>query len=68
MFVIYLKEMVEEQTLFNLQNFTLSSDGSNEQYVDNAGEIKDFCQKIFKTLKANEIGYIRDWDLGLHIL
>nr|CAD2143995.1 unnamed protein product [Meloidogyne enterolobii] len=59
--------MVEEQTLFNLQNFTLSSDGGNEQYVDNAGEIKDFCQKIFKTLKANEIGYIRDWDLGLHI-
>uniref|UniRef100_A0A915N7A3 DUF7515 domain-containing protein n=1 Tax=Meloidogyne javanica TaxID=6303 RepID=A0A915N7A3_MELJA len=48
--------MVEEQTLFNLQNFTLSSDGGNEQYVDNAGEIKDFCQKIFKTLKANEIG------------
>uniref|UniRef100_A0A1I8C110 HSF_DOMAIN domain-containing protein n=1 Tax=Meloidogyne hapla TaxID=6305 RepID=A0A1I8C110_MELHA len=61
--------MVEEQTLLDLQNFTLNSDGSNEHLVDNVrtSEIREFCKKIFKTLKANEIGYIRDWDLGLHI-
>ncbi|KAF7623627.1 hypothetical protein Mgra_00010080 [Meloidogyne graminicola] len=59
-----------DECLLNLENFSLSDEGqSSQQGSDNEGiaKIQDFCNKIASTLRANEIGYIRDWDLGLHV-
>ena len=61
--------MSDEANLLNLRDFTLNSNGEEQQITDERiSKIREFCKKVASTLRANEIGYIRDCDLGLHVL